>query len=138
MRSTACRLTCTEPVAHTTVNTVNNVAAECGFDGLDCVLESRFSPIEGTLSLIVHERADTLLANRSLLNAFVLHLSRTLWLVLRVRVDANGELLVRDASARYRMPNASASRVRRAVDQLYVLLSSSLFRESSVTPLVST
>ena len=112
---------------------MNTVAAECGFDGLDCAPLSQrgagFSPIEGTLSLIVRERTDTLLANRSLLNAFVRQLSRSLWLVLRVRVDANGELLVRDASARYRMPNASASRVRRAVGeraQLYVLLSSSL------------
>ena len=88
---------------------------------MDCAPESpsgaRFSPIEGTLSVIVQEPTETLLADRSLLNALVRQLSRSLWLVLRVRVDANGGIVVLDASALYRMPNASAGRVRRAVGE---------------------
>lgn len=92
------------------------VCAECEFDGLDCEPQRRFSPIDGTLSVLVREPADVLRADRSRLNSFVRQLSRSLWLVLRVRTDDSGALRVLDVSDLYQMPGVERS--RRAAQQL--------------------
>lgn len=92
------------------------MCAECEFDGLDCEPQHRFRPIDGTLSVLVREPADVLRADRSRLNSFVRQLSRSLWLVLRVRTDDSGALRVLDVSDLYQMPGVERS--RRAAQQL--------------------